>query len=88
MTVKLLMDYFTGQIEIVVTDGSKIFISRENYYHLLSKGLTIKVLDCINLIGISVNPVSQKGYYFDGEKLIELLKSQVGGLPIINVYES
>lgn len=88
MTVKLLLDYFTGHIEIIVTDGSKIFISRDNYHHLLSKGLTIKVLDCINLIGISVNPVSQKGYYFDGEKLIGLLKSQVGGLPIINVYES
>ena len=87
LTVKELMNYYTGNIEIVVTDGSKIFIDRDNYHELLRKGLKIRVLDTINLIGISINPVSQKGYYFDSEKLCNLLKDQIKDIQIINVYE-
>ncbi len=87
-TVKELYDHFSGKIRIVVTDGSKVFIEREGYLELLSRGLSISVLDPINLIGVSINPVSPKGYSFDGKLLAEKIRKKAGDIPVINVYEA
>jgi hypothetical protein len=87
-TVKELYDHFSGKIRIVVTDGSKVFIEREGYLELLSRGLSIRVLDPINLIGVSINPVSPKGYSFDSKLLAEKIRNKTGDLPVINVYET
>ncbi|MBN2259674.1 MAG: hypothetical protein JW702_03980 [Clostridiales bacterium] len=91
VTYNMLKDIvmFThGKVAVIVSDGSKIFIEREPYIDLVSKGLEIAVLDEINLIGVSINPVSPKGYYFDERVLKKKLMEKIDDLLLVNVYDS
>ncbi|MCD6436053.1 MAG: hypothetical protein J7L15_06655 [Clostridiales bacterium] len=87
-TLKDVVDLTCGKVSIVVSDGSKLFIDRDNYYELLTKNLKLFVLKEINLVGVSVNPFSPKGYYFDSRILKQRLMERVKDIEIINVFES
>jgi|LGOV01.1.fsa_nt_gb hypothetical protein len=87
-TLKDVVDLTHGKVGVVVSDGSKLFVERDNYHELLAKGLKIFVLDEINLIGVSINPFSPKGYYFDSGILKQRLMEKVKDLKVINVFES
>jgi GTPase SAR1 family protein len=86
--LKTLFEHHSGCLRVVVNDGSKVFIDRSQYALLLSKGLEIKVLDTVNLIGVSVNPVAPRGYAFDAKRLQEMLQGHLGEIPVINVYDA
>lgn len=88
-----LIEYLLRHIEspegkiIYVEDGTKLFISSENYHRLMKRGFHIIALNSITVIAISVNPVSQEGYSLDSYKLCHLLNERIG-LPIIDVVSS
>lgn len=69
---------------ILVKDGTKVFLDKDIYQKFIKLGGSIKVIDKINIIGISVNPVSIKGYSFESDKFINQIQQYID-LPVFNV---
>ena len=72
-------------LTIAVSDGTKIFIPPKDYLHFLRMGLKIEVVYPINLIGVTVNPYSPYGYYFEPEELLKKMKSYIKDIPVIDI---
>ena len=62
-----------SEIEIIVRDFTKIFVSPEVYYSFLKKGGKIKVVQKTKLIAVCVNPISPDGYNLNSDELIKAL---------------
>ncbi|KAF2955478.1 hypothetical protein AS160_10040 [Marinitoga sp. 38H-ov] len=75
-----------SNVELIVKDFTKIFLTPETYNIYTKKGGKIKVLKKTNLIAITINPYSPKGYMLNSQEIKNRLK-EVIDLPIINVRE-
>lgn len=73
-------------VEIIVKDFTRIFISPETYSLFTKKGGKIKVLRKTNLIAITINPYSPNGYILNSSEIKKKLK-EVVDIPILNVRE-
>jgi len=74
------------EVEIIVKDFTKIFISPETYTLFTKKGGKIKVLKTTKLIAITINPYSPYGYMLNSDEIKKRLK-EVIDIPILNVRE-
>ena len=72
-------------IDIVVKDGTKIFIPPKDWLRFMRYGVNIKVLNPINLIAITLNPYSPQGYYFEPDILLEKTRYFIKDIPVIDV---
>ena len=61
--------------EIIVQDFTKLFVSPDILTAYIGRGGTVKVLYKSNLLGVTVNPVSPKGYSLDSHRLCDELSS-------------
>jgi hypothetical protein len=68
---------------IIVDDAAKLFITEKTYEKLLVKQGAIMVRESINLLALSINPVSVLGFSFDSREFIDKLRSKIN-LPVIN----
>ncbi len=73
------------QVEFILKDPTKIFISNIDWGRLRKKGLRIKVMKNIEIAAITVNPWSPKGYSFDSDLLISAMKEVLTDIPVIDV---
>jgi len=71
-------------IEIIIEDGTKIFIDSSTYEKLSMIPISIKVLNGIKLLGITSNPTSPHGYSFDGKIFKEMLQKETN-LEVIDI---
>jgi hypothetical protein len=72
-------------IDIVVTDGTKIFIGAKDWLKFIKKGISVKVLNPINLAAITVNPYAPQGYYFEPDNLLGKMRYYIKDIPIVDV---
>lgn len=72
------------EISIVVQDGTKLFLKDETYLKARKKGLRIVAIDKINIIFVTVNPISPFGYQFDKEKFVSKISNKTK-LTVLNV---
>ena len=72
-------------IDIVVTDGTKIFIPPKDWLKFMRYGVNIKVLNPINLIAITLNPYAPQGYYFEPDTLLEKARYFIQDVPVVDV---
>lgn len=72
-------------LTIVVQDGTKIFIDNNDYINFLRRRVNIRVLRKVEIMGITVNPYSPKGYYFDPDDFIREFRAYIREIPIIDV---
>lgn len=72
-------------IEIIITDGTKIFIEPREWLKFMRQGVNIKVLDRINIIGITLNPYSPTGYYFQPEEFQRKIRTYIKDIPTIDI---
>lgn len=75
-----------GELEIIVKDFTKIFISSEILKKFLRRNGKLKVLLKTNLIAITVNPTSPTGHSLDSNLLIKNLK-EIVQIPVLNLRE-
>ena len=61
-------------------------MKRENYEKIGRRGVSLQVLDTVNLVAVTVNPFSAYGFHFSKDELMERMEARVG-LPVINVME-
>jgi len=73
---------------IVVQDATKIFIGKRDWLYYKKLGVSIEVFNEINLLGVTANPYSPEGYYFDSKKFIGRLTSFLDGVPVLDVMGS
>ncbi|MDK2953671.1 MAG: hypothetical protein PWQ27_1054 [Kosmotoga sp.] len=72
--------------EIIVRDYTKVFVSPETLDRYFRLGGRIFVLKQVNLLAVTVNPLSPKGYKLNSEELVGLLEKELG-VPVIDVVE-
>lgn len=91
VTGKFLKDLFTAVnvkgIRIIAEDATRFLGKYDIYKKLKTAGGELGVLNKINLLAISINPVSPKGYRFDSLEFEKLLRRKVD-IDVIDVLRS
>jgi len=75
------------KITLLVSDATKLFLSKTVFEKYSKKGGCIKVLDKIKIIVITINPTSPLGYEFDKLKFLNELKQGIT-IPIYDLGPS
>ncbi|MDO4744946.1 MAG: hypothetical protein Q4B18_00155 [Bacillota bacterium] len=73
------------KITFVLKDPTKIFIDSVSWGQLRKRGLTVKVLENINVAAITVNPTAPGGYAFEHEALLKGMQEAIADIPVIDV---
>lgn len=76
---------YLRKFSVVVEDGTKIFTEVNVWNDLKRKGLKLCAVDSINVIGVTLNPVSPTGYFFDSAEFLGKMKDYLPGVKIIDV---
>lgn len=64
-------------ISILVSDSTKLFLDKEVFDKFIKLKGDIKVINKVNLIGLSINPTSIDGYRFDSEYFIDSIQKKI-----------
>ncbi len=75
------------QVTFVIQDATKIFIEHRDWLLLKKLGLTLKVMDPINILAVTLNPYAPQGYYFDPTLFKNRMNAYLGEVPVIDVME-
>lgn len=76
---------FLRGVKIIVEDGTKIFTDINVWNELRRKGLRVEALNAVNVIAITLNPVSPTGYFFDSAVFKSEMEKYLDGIKIIDV---
>jgi hypothetical protein len=75
------------ELRIVVSDPTKVFLSRRGPDWYQRQGLLIEVLRTIDLKAITVNPVAPQSHRFDSLELRGLIEAAVPDVPVLDVLD-
>ncbi len=76
---------FLRGIKIIIEDGTKIFTDINLWNELRKKGLKVEALNAVDVIAVTLNPVSPAGYFFDSEIFKTEMKKYLPGVKIVDV---
>ncbi len=89
VTTSLLKDIgenkFLRGIKIIIEDGTKLFTDINVWNELRRKGLTVETVNSVNVIAVTLNPVSPAGYFFDSEFFKSEMEKYIPGVKIVDV---
>ena len=74
-------------VELIVRDFTKIFVSPQAYHGLLASGRRVTVLQKSQLVAVCVNPTAPNGYHLDSDKLCDTLSSAIN-LPVYDIVKN
>lgn len=72
-------------VDIVVGDGTRIFIPPKDYLQFLRLGISIKVIHPINVIGVTINPYAPAGYYFEPNEFLDRMRTYIKDIPVMDI---
>ena len=75
------------QVELVVRDFTKIFVSPQQFRLFLKSGGRIRVMQKSKLIAVTVNPTSPSGYVLDSDTLCNRLSEAIQ-LPVYDLLKN
>ena len=75
------------QVELVVRDFTKLFVTPQQFRLFLKAGGSIKVLQRSKLIAVTVNPTSPSGYVLDSDMLCDKLSEAIQ-LPVYDLLKN
>lgn len=73
-----------GQPVALVNDATALFISSQAYARFIRRGGSIRVKNKVNLVAVTINPMSPYGPWFDEEEFLQAMQ-QATGLPVYNI---
>lgn len=73
------------QVEFILKDPTRVFISAMGLGQLRKRGFRLQVLNNIKVAAITSNPWSPSGYSFDSEALTAALQKAIPEIPVIDV---
>ncbi len=74
-----------GELELVIRNGANLFSDRRVWQRYRTKGGTIKVLEPISLLAVTLNPTSPVGGGFDPEAFLKLGEKILAPYPVLDV---
>lgn len=72
-------------VQIIVQDGTKIFIGPMDWLQFVKKGINVRVLNPIDIIAVTLNPYSPQGYYFDPREFRNKMKEFIRDIPVFDL---
>lgn len=72
-------------INLVVRDGTRIFIDANNWQRFKRLGIRVNVLNRIKTLAVTVNPYSPQGYYFEPEEFVLNMRKYISNVPVYDV---
>jgi hypothetical protein len=75
------------ELQLVVADATKVFLTDHGCEWYRRQGLSIEVLAPIDLRAITVNPVAPLSHSFDSPRLCALLEEAIPGVPVLDVRD-
>ena len=75
------------ELELVVADATKVFLTDHGVEWYRRQGISIAVLASIDLRAITVNPVAPQSHRFDSPRLRALLEEAIPGVPVLDVRD-
>lgn len=81
----LCQNKFLKMFKVVVEDGTKIFVEIDVWNDLKRKGLKMQALNKIDVIAVTLNPVSPAGYFFDSVEFKTKISHCLSNVKIIDV---
>ena len=89
VTSALLKDLWENKylrgIKLIIEDGTKIFTDINVWNEMRRKGLKVEAINTINVLAVTLNPVSPAGYFFDSEIFKENMERILSGIKIVDV---
>lgn len=76
-----------NKLNVVVMDGTKIFVDRMNYNSFEKHGGRIYVIDPINLAAVTVNPTSPEGYSFNPSIFLEAMSEALYPIDVFDCMQ-
>jgi hypothetical protein len=73
------------ELEVVVQDSTKVFLSQSSYGFYRAHGITLRALNPIRLLAITVNPIAPCAHRFDSARLRGLIESEIPDVPVLDV---
>jgi hypothetical protein len=75
------------ELELVVADATKVFLTDHGVEWYRRQGLSIATIASIDLRAITVNPVAPQSHRFDSQQLRALLEEAIPGVPVLDVRD-
>ena len=89
VTTALLKDLWENKylrgIKLIIEDGTKIFTDINVWNEMRKKGLKVETLNRINVMAVTLNPVSPAGYYFDSALFKESMEKYIQAVKVVDV---
>jgi hypothetical protein len=78
----------TRELQVVVADATRVFLTEHGVGWYGSQGLRVAVLAPIDLRALTVNPVAPHSHSFDSPRLRALLEEAIPDMPVLDVRDS
>jgi hypothetical protein len=75
------------ELQLTVSDSTKVFLLRRGYKWFERQGISIRVLAPTRLRALTVNPLAPQSHAFDSRRLRALLEEAIPGVPILDVRD-
>ncbi len=85
LTDHLLRGFVGERARIVVRDPTCVFVDDRLLRRFVKAGGRVEVLEPLNLIAVTVNPVSLEGWSFDAESFFRAFRDALPGVPVFDV---
>jgi hypothetical protein len=89
LTSSMLKDLWGNKhlrgIKLIIEDGTRIFADIDVWNEMRRKGLKVEVINKINVLAVTLNPVSPEGYFFDSHVFKENMKKVLPGIKVVDV---
>jgi len=82
---KIIYDLNLKEINLIVRDGTRVFLNKRNLNLLEKSEIKLEVLNNINLLAVTVNPTSPYSPSLNSEKIINGLKTKLSEIPIYDI---
>ena len=82
---KLIYDLKLKNINLIVRDGTRVFLNKRNMNLLENANIKLEVLNNIHLLAVTVNPTSPYSASLNSPKIINGLKDKLHQVPVYDI---
>lgn len=74
-----------SNLRLIIHDHTKLFLDSKSVKYYTKKGLTIHVMNPVNILAVTVNPVAPLAHVFESEHLVSEIQKNLPSIPVIDV---
>jgi hypothetical protein len=74
-----------SNLRLIIHDHTKLFLENKSVKYYTKKGLTIHVMNPVNILAVTVNPVAPLAHAYESEQLVSEIQKNLPSIPVIDV---